>query len=425
MPQPKLAKLVLSVALAASLAACDGRREQQPAPVASPSAGPVASTPAPSAPVALTGDAARGRKLVDKYECNRCHEGTGLAAAPQEKHCTRCHEDISTGKFRAPADKLAKWKPNVAHVRETPSLASAGQRFKTEWLVAFLQNPHDLRPNLVPSMPRLKIDARDARDIAAHLLRDAGKANGTASDGDASRGRELYDQKQCGSCHAFSGSGIASSADPKAGTDEQRRAVRLAPDLRFARDRVDRGQLIAWLLDPARIKPGTLMPASGLSPQDARHLATFILTAPLAPIAKKPVPKRLPVLDRQVGFQEVMSVVLGKTCRHCHSDPDVSLGDGGPGNTGGFGFAPRKLDLASYSGVAGGLLDAHGERPSVLSQVPDGDPTPRLVAALMARWQEEAGQPNPDVRGMPLGLPPLPLEQIQLVESWIAQGRPR
>jgi hypothetical protein len=26
---------------------------------------------------------------------------------------------------------------------------------------------------------------------------------------------------------------------------------------------------------------------------------------------------------------------------------------------------------------------------------------------------------------MPLGLPPLPLEDIQLVESWIAQGRPQ
>jgi hypothetical protein len=29
------------------------------------------------------------------------------------------------------------------------------------------------------------------------------------------------------------------------------------------------------------------------------------------------------------------------------------------------------------------------------------------------------------VRGMPLGYDPLPLEEIQLVESWVAQGRPR
>jgi len=26
---------------------------------------------------------------------------------------------------------------------------------------------------------------------------------------------------------------------------------------------------------------------------------------------------------------------------------------------------------------------------------------------------------------MPLGLPPVPLETIQLVDTWIAQGRPR
>jgi hypothetical protein len=43
----------------------------------------------------------------------------------------------------------------------------------------------------------------------------------------------------------------------------------------------------------------------------------------------------------------------------------------------------------------------------------------------MARYGEEAGTPNPNVRGMPLGLPPLPLEDIQLVETWIAQGRPQ
>ena len=101
----------------------------------------------------------------------------------------------------------------------------------------------------------------------------------------------------------------------------------------------------------------------------------------------------------------------------------MSLGDGGPGNTGGFGFAPRKLNLASYSGVAGGLLDAHGERQSAFAKTSDG--TPRLVAAMMARYAEEAGKPSSEVRGMPLGLPPLPLEEIQLVESWIAQGRPR
>lgn len=54
---------------------------------------------------------------------------------------------------------------------------------------------------------------------------------------------------------------------------------------------------------------------------------------------------------------------------------------------------------------------------------PDG--VPRLVAALVARQVEEAGRPDPAVRGMPLGLPALGAGEIQLVESWIAQGRPQ
>ena len=40
-------------------------------------------------------------------------------------------------------------------------------------------------------------------------------------------------------------------------------------------------------------------------------------------------------------------------------------------------------------------------------------------------YAEIAGESTGEVRGMPLGLPPMSLEDIQLVESWIAQGRPR
>jgi hypothetical protein len=70
------------------------------------------------------------------------------------------------------------------------------------------------------------------------------------------------------------------------------------------------------------------------------------------------------------------------------------------------------------------LRDTPDGRRSVFAPVQDG--TPRLVAHLWARHTEEAGRPVPGIRGMPLGLPALPPEDIQLVvESWIAQGRPR
>lgn len=99
------------------------------------------------------------------------------------------------------------------------------------------------------------------------------------------------------------------------------------------------------------------------------------------------------------------------------------MGDGGPGNTGGFGFAGRGLNLATYSDVLSGSLDDRGDRRSIF--MPGADGTSILMGVLLARQHELAGQIVPGVRGMPLGLPALSPEQVQLVESWIAQGRPQ
>lgn len=159
-----------------------------------------------------------------------------------------------------------------------------------------------------------------------------------------------------------------------------------------------------------------------MTPEEARDIAAYVLTTELAPAVPKPIPARLPVLARRVSYDEVMEKVLHRTCRHCHSEPDYALGEGGPGNTGGFGFAPRGFNVGNHEGMLAGYLDDHGDRHSVFSPMPDG--TPRLVAALLARQEEEAGRPRADLRGMPLGLPALTPEEVQLVESWVAQGRP-
>jgi hypothetical protein len=73
--------------------------------------------------------------------------------------------------------------------------------------------------------------------------------------------------------------------------------------------------------------------------------------------------------------------------------------------------------------VLRGSFDDDGRRRSVLA-AEDGD-TPKIVEHLWARHAEEAGQAGQGVRGMPLGLPPLPPDDITLVHTWIAQGRRR
>jgi hypothetical protein len=138
----------------------------------------------------------------------------------------------------------------------------------------------------------------------------------------------------------------------------------------------------------------------------------------------KPVPARLPLLDRKVTYDEVATRVFRRTCWHCHGEPDFERGDGGPGNSGGFGFKGRGLNLSDYASTFAGLIDDTGKRVSVFAPAPGAGGASHLVEALLARQREEAGE-QPAVRGMPLGLPALAPEEIQLVESWVAQGRLR
>ena len=412
---------------AALLVGCSKEERREPAQTAAPSP-PVTAPAKPKAAGAGTfaaGDVAHGKKLVEEFECSRCHDGTGVASAPPEKHCIRCHQDILSAKFKAPAAALAKWRPNVAKLRDVPALTSIGKRLRPEWIMRFLLEPHDLRPNLVQNMPRLKLTDEQARDIVSYLT-DGQRAPVVAPKieaGDASTGRELFESKGCGTCHQVGGAGtLATTPKPGEGSDDQKRAVTLAPDLRFARERVRRDRIVEWIMDPKAMKPDTLMTPSPLTAREAQSIAAFILFADLDEVKRPPMPARLPVLKRKVSFDEVNEKVFMRTCRHCHGDADALLGDGGPGNTGGFGFKPRGINFSHHRGIMSGRINDAGERESLFMPLKDG--TPRLVAALMARHSEQAGTPNPEVRGMPLSLPALPVEDIQLVESWVAQGRP-
>jgi cytochrome c2 len=372
--------------------------------------------------VAAPGDVARGRELVQRFECNRCHEGTGLGSAPLAKNCFSCHEQIISGSFPVSAAALARFRPHVASAREAPSLSALGARLEARWIAEYLLAPRDLRPKLTPTMPRLPIDPAQAADLAAYLTDGrVSSAPLSAAPGNPRRGRELMEQKGCASCHAFSGVPPFTLSEPAPAGSDAARAAALAPDLRFTRERFRRDQLLAWLLNPQAVKPDTRMPNFGLSADEARDIAAYLLGVTLAPEPDLAF-VRLPLLSRRVSFDEANRQVFSRTCHHCHTDAKSAGGDGGPGNTGGFGFAPRGVSFSSHASILAGYVDAKGERRSLFEPMADG--TPRLVAALLARHDEARLAPRDAVRGMPLGLPPLSAEDIQLVESWVAQGKP-
>lgn len=415
---------LLSLAWAAALglaSACrdQGGRPSEEAPASASSSERTVASPSPEE------RGPSGRELVQRLECARCHQGLGEEArVARDKSCVDCHREIGAGSFKAAPDLLASWKPRVMHLRFTPSLSGVGRLLKASWVERYLTRPFPLRPALAMRMPRLSLDERDARAIASYLA-ELGSRESIGDPvapraGAIERGRALFSDKGCARCHVFTGSGTTAPREIDPGKALEDRA--LAPDLRFARDRLERDRVAPYLMDPQRIKPGAAMPKPDLTEDEARDLAAFVLDAPLAPDPPKPpMPPRLPVLERPVGYDEVATKVLHKICWHCHAQPDFARGDGGAGNTGGFGFAPRGLDLSSYEAIAAGYLDDHGERTSLFS-ARDGGPI--LVEALLARHREERGEIGA-VRGMPLGLPPLSAEDIQLVESWLAQGHPR
>ncbi len=383
-----------------------------------------ASSAAGAAPPAVSAHAApadseRGRTLLAKYQCARCHEGTEEPVPAPGMQCVGCHRDILSDRVKVGTpDDRKTWKGHLKSLNAAPSLVGVAARLQPSWLERFFIEPTDVRPALPASMPRLRMPLEDARDLAAFLTRSAPAEQVARLPGDRVRGRDLYVSKECWKCHSFSGA----NAPLVRPNDAPRDAELLAPDLRFTRDRWLPSAVAAWIQNPKAMKSDTLMETGPITDAEARDLAAYVLDTPLDPVQHPAAPVRLPPLARRVTYSEVRARVLGKTCIHCHEDSNNVMGDGGPGNTGGFGFPGRQVHLADYPHTQAGYVDARGERRSLFAA--DADGTPHLVAVLMARHDEVAGKPRPDMVGMPLGFPPIALEDIQLVESWIAQGRP-
>ena len=395
--------------------------DTRPTPTASASAASVMAYAEPP-----LGDAQRGKTLVTKFECNRCHALADVEVPALDKDCVRCHQQIHGGTYKASPTTLTKWQKNIVHFRDTPSLVNIGGRLRRGFIEQFLLEPRDMRTHMETSMPRLEITAEEARDVAAYLTAGSVPAKPFLLDGaSAEKGGVVFEQKGCRQCHEYTGAPRATlpAGVPAIEGTGERRGHSLAPDLRYVRERMNAGEIIRWIEDPKAINPDTAMPKTPLSPEELRDVTAFLVNQTLAEKVNKPVPARLPVLTRKVTYDEVSQRVFRNTCWHCHAEPDYAIGDGGPGNTGGFGFKPRGLNLAEYEGIQAGYVDDKGERRSIFSPMPDG--TPRIVYALLARYREEAGQRDAVVRGMPMGLPSVTPEDIQLVETWVAQGRPQ
>ncbi len=378
------------------------------------------------APAALA--QTEGRRAVERYGCASCHQIQGVRASASAS-CVGCHERV----LAAPQSGLGR-APHVVHYLHAPDLRRITRRLRADYIERFVRDPHDVRPRLEETMPRLPVSEEDARLIVSFLRSSAGEVSVPSSPApsraNVERGRRVFVDSGCPTCHELGNLDFGVHIPPIALMGMGRPAYE-APNLRFARERLTPDVALAWILNPRSIDPETQMPHPELSREDAIAARDFVfLVDPGSPVTP-PAPPRaedLRRVSRQVRFADVRRI-FQRSCIHCHAHTS------GPGAASAFGFEPSSLDLSSIEGVRAGAALPDGTHRSVID--PDESGVPPLVARLLRRHAEAARDVTspghdpimPIVRerptervGMPLGLPPLPVDDIRTIATWIAEG---
>ena len=373
-----------------------------------------------------------GRAAITRYGCVNCHVIPGFQADAQED-CVACHQEL----LNRPRSGLGA-APRVVHYLQAPDLSRITHRLRPEYLSRYIVDPHDARPRIEETMPRLPVTGEDAQVMVAYLTSVAGRPpahRGSPAPDPArvARGAQVFSSAGCHACHTF-GNHRPSYEMPTAAVLALGAPAQWAPNLRFVRERLDPDVALAWIRNPSSVDPETSMPTPQLSENDALAVRDFLFlgnAGPAVSVASVPRASGLVPLERRVRFANVRRI-FGRSCIHCHAHTTDSAA------ATGLGFDPTALDLSTHQGLVSGTRLPDGTRRSVL--VAEGEGTPPLLARLLRRHAEASRDAVPErqdtlipgVRaqrdqgpvGMPLGLPPVSRADITIIATWIAQGAP-
>lgn len=418
---------------------------------------PAGAAPAVRATSVWTAEAsasaiAAGRGVLLRHECNRCHTIDNLPPASRPRDCTGCHDflkGLSKDDPRAQqidarygAGVLQSYQKNITHLLVVPDLSRIAARIRPDWIAGYLAAPYDVRPLLAESMIRHRLSAAEIRAVTRYFaavadVPDPYAANPLTKTASApigpariAAGGKLFRERGCTSCHTLGNVDTGTNAAALAGVGL---SAALAPNLRFARERMKPDVIVEWILNPAQLAPRTRMPNMGLDRAQAELVRDYLLGVdpqllPTPRVNGLDGPK---LLNRPVSYAEMKEKVLGKVCVHCHMNAYEK--DTGPGNQGGLGYAGIGLMMRTYEALVSGARGADGKRYSVL-QPRAGEKVAPILQAMLRRKQEahrdqvppSADFPRPAYPagkpGMPLGLPAMSDEEMSILATWIAQG---
>lgn len=206
---------------------------------------------------------------ADLIEQTSLREGRTLYAT---HYCARCHALPGT-------IKLQDCRMPEAH-GTAPRLDNAGHRFKYDWLVAWIMNPHDLRPEAtMPSVLTGPDAAKQAADIATYLvsLKTGGALKPLSADAKSAEGGALAKKLGCSTCHR--------PDDPKKA--DELNLGRLSHFYTAAK--YVPNALAHYLKEPHQRHAWTQMPDFKLTDAEASHLEAHLRDRSKGKIAAKPM----------------------------------------------------------------------------------------------------------------------------------------
>jgi mono/diheme cytochrome c family protein len=179
----------------------------------------------------------KGRFIVSKYNCNGCHTIDGKPGKLWA---------IATDKGSAP-----------------PILDGEGAKVQEKWLHDFLRQPRTIRPWLSYRMPTFGLSEEEITQIVQYFTYLSGQEVSyqglqlpPATPEKLEAGETLFTKFQCAKCHSATSS-LDEQVEP---ASTKMGASFLAPDLRFAKERLKPEWVTQWLEDPQVLQPGTMMP---------------------------------------------------------------------------------------------------------------------------------------------------------------------
>lgn len=288
----------------------------------------------------------------EKFGCTSCHDGQGVAlnsiaqahgnvrfwlkplleGDQMQARCLNCHRDVAN---LPSAQNLAEGEYLFEQLgcggchlvqgygdmpRVGPSLTRIAAKVDPQWMVDWIENPYDFRPQT--KMPFFYLSEEQSTAVAAYLWSgslgaskewlethpDPGGIQPTNAT-QVERGKELFGQTGCRACHAI-------EADERAtpvGTDKD-----YAPNLRRVGEKTTPRFIYWWIKDPRGFNEETRMPSLRLTDDEARDITAYLVS--LSADAERPEAKvTAATLEQPELIEQGEKLVRKYGCFGCHA----------------------------------------------------------------------------------------------------------